>query len=124
MRAARATSSSWERAGAAVGAGAAGEKLPWWLGRREEEERLGADAEVLLLASARGGAVMGREEVVRERSGRWGLAGWEAESGLAGFEGPMAYHAAAAARAATRLPAAMRWEEDMGRGGLFRRYRI
>jgi hypothetical protein len=117
MRAARATSSSWERIGAAVGEGAAGEGLPWWVGRREEEERLGAAVVAVAVVSARGGAVMGWEEGVRERSGRWGLAGWEAVSGLAGFEGPMAYHAAAAARAATRLPAAKRWVEDTaGRG--------
>jgi hypothetical protein len=120
MRAARATRSSWERAGASVGEGLAG--LPVGLGRRvEAAERLGADAVLVVLASARGGAVMGREEGVRERSGRWGLAGWEAESGLAVLEGLMAYHAAAAARAATRLPAAMRWVEDTAGRGLFRR---
>jgi hypothetical protein len=82
---------------------------------------LGADAVEVSLVSARGGAVMGREEAERERSGRWGLAGWEAESGLAVLEGLIAYHAAAAARAATRLPAAMRWVEDTAWRGLFRR---
>ena len=96
--------------------------LPVGLGRRgEAAERLGADAELEVLASARGEAVMGREEAERERSGRWGLAGWEAESGLAVLEGLMAYHAAAAARAATRLPAAMRCVEDTAGRGLFRR---